>query len=138
MFSVFISLAWREVDVYDSKTKTKRKQNQTDAFFSIFFAIISGQVLARLFEIITQASALDQINSYALADPIGSTSFASAEVKVGLASAILLISFGAFAQCARLSVHLSFMFRVAPCAENRDLGLPLRNELIAMTHRVSV
>jgi uncharacterized membrane protein len=97
-----------------------------------------GQVLGRLFGIITDQAALNQINKYTSSDPIGSDSFTSPEIKVGLATGTLLISFGAFAQCARLSVHLSFMFRVVPCTEGRQLGQALRAELIAMTHRVSV
>lgn len=95
-------------------------------------------MLGRLFTIITQQSSLDQIAKYTSSDPIGANSFTSPETKVGLATAILLISFGAFAQCARLSVHLSFMFRVASCTEGKQLGQALRAELISMTHRVSV
>lgn len=97
-----------------------------------------GQVLGRLFLILVDQYSLNQIEKYTSSDPIGSTSFTAPEIKVGLATAILLISFGAFAQCARLSVHLSFMFRVAPAADGKELGQILRAELIAMTHRVSV
>lgn len=97
-----------------------------------------GQVLGRLFVIITDQSSLNQIDKYTSSDPIGANSFTSPETKVGLATAILLISFGAFAQCARLSVHLSFIFRVASCTEGKQLGQALRAESIAMTHRVSV
>jgi hypothetical protein len=97
-----------------------------------------GQVLGRLFVIITDQSSLNQISKNTSSDPIGSISFTSPEIKVGLATAILLISFGAFAQCARLSVHLSFMFRVAQTVQGKSLGQALRAELIAMTHRVSV
>ena len=81
---------------------------------------------------------MQQIEKYTDTDPIGAQSFTSPELKVAVATAVLLISFGAFAQCARLSVHLSFMFRVAPATEGREIWLPLRQELIAMTHRVSV
>jgi hypothetical protein len=68
-----------------------------------------AQMLARLFQLITSASSMRQLDSYSNADPIAAVSFAAPEVKVGIATAVLIVSFCAFAQCTRISVHLSFM-----------------------------
>jgi len=98
------------------------------------------QVLGRLIAVVTTASAMEQINYYISGDPISPRSFSSPQVKVGLSMAALLLSFGAFAQAARLAVHMSFMIRVAStmARHRKQLELPLRAELIAMTHRVSL
>lgn len=98
-----------------------------------------GQVLGRIFVILTTDENLQKIAYYGSVDPISSpSSFAAPEVKAGLATAVLLLSFGAFAQSARLAVHMSFMFRVAPVAKGDRLKIQLQRELIEMTHRVSV
>lgn len=96
-----------------------------------------AQIISRLFQVITSAGSMQQLSYYADSDPIAAASFAASEVKVGVATAVLIISFCAFAQCARLSVHLSFCFRVASNTSG-DLLEALRSELVALTHRVSV
>ena len=98
------------------------------------------QVLGRLLAIIFDPAAMHQIDTYVSLDPIAPDSFCSSEVKMGLSIAALLISLGTFAQSARLAVHLSFLFRVAPLLSQRTrhLEVPIRQELVAMTHRVSL
>lgn len=98
------------------------------------------QVLGRLLQIITTPFAMQQLDYYVGFDPIAPVSFASPAVKVGLCISVLLLSFGAFAQSARLAVHMSFMLRVAPQLSEykRHLEVPLREELVALTHRVSL
>jgi uncharacterized membrane protein len=79
-----------------------------------------------------------QVAYYSTQDPISNGSFASPQLKMGLSTAVLMLSFAAFAECARLSVHMSFMFRVVSSSRGYELELPLQDELVAMTHRVSI
>lgn len=96
------------------------------------------QVLSRMIPLVTTESSMAQVAYYSTQDPISVCSFASPQLKMGLSTAVLMLSFAAFAECARLSVHMSFMFRVVSSSQGYELELPLQDELVAMTHRVSI
>lgn len=101
-------------------------------------AMALSQIISRIYEIVAVPEVMQQYAKYANADPIGHGSFASPEVKMGLALAILIFAFIADAESARLAVHMGFLIRVTPGVKGKRLHGPLRSECKTLTQRASI
>lgn len=101
-------------------------------------AMALSQIISRIYAVIGDPRIMDQYARYANADPIAKGSFAAPEVKLGIALAILIFSFIADAESARLAVHMGFLIRVTPGVKGKRLYSPLRSECKALTQRASI
>ena len=100
-------------------------------------AAAEATLVVQLLSILTDPAKIEQIEEYAVSDPITSgNSFMSASTKVAIALGDIFLSLLLFVQCVRISVHLGFLIRVVP--ENLNTRLPLRDATIVLTQRTTL
>jgi len=129
---------WAHVMMSSGKEGIVAVQTIRNMIISVsILAAAEAALASQMLNLLTDPARLARIQEYAESDPISNgDSFLSPSTKVALALGAVFLSFLIFAQCARIAVHLGFLFRVVP--ENLNSSIPLRDATIVLTQRVSL
>lgn len=131
--------AWAEEMMADPKEGKVVADSMRNTIMGATVMVMGvSQIMARLIQVWYDTASLQQIEAMTASDPVAPRSFASPSIRIGLAIMTLQLALAAFANAARLAIHLTFVLRVVAGGADVGGGAPLRREAIALVHRVSL